>query len=288
VADYVRLCMQAGQTSSFEVSSGEKRGTIAIVEGIVTHAEQGDLKGEPAFFELLSWEGSQLSEKPLALPLTPNISKGGYVLLLKALRLRDEARPPRPSEAAPPSGETPPPPSAVVPPEPTPSLKSAPMPAADTVAGAAETPPPPAATALREPRLDSGPSQFRDRGPEDAPTPAAAAAPAVAAAPSSLEVLAEMLDRAPDVAEYGIFAEQDFLRYKRSVTGAILQATPSLCLKLGDSLKQAWRCGALRYVLIHTQTGKRYMVFDYRDARGVVGLRPGARPDALWENLQRR
>jgi CheY-like chemotaxis protein len=286
VADYVRLCMQTGKSSTFEVSSGKNQGTIAIVEGIVTHAEQGDLKGEPAFFEILSWEGGQLSEMTPSFALTPNVSMGEYALLLKALRLRDEAGLPRPSEAAPPAGETPPPPSVAVSPEQVSS--PAPEPGPGPVEAAAETPPLPAATLPPEPLPDSGPSQATDGAPEDAAAFAPEVDPAPAVVPSALDVLAEMLNQDPHVSEYGIFVEQDFLRYKRSVTGAILQAAPSLCLKLGESLKEAWRCGALRYVLVHTHAGARYMVFDYLNARGVVGLRPGARPDVLWENLRRR
>jgi len=288
VADYVRLCMQTGKTSTFEVSSGKNQGTIAIVEGIVTHAEQGDLKGEPAFFEILSWEGGQLREKKPSPPLTLNVSTGGDALLLKALRLKDEARLPRPPEAAPPAGETPSALAVAGPSEQAPSPSPAPGPEPGTVEAAAESPPPPTATDRPEPLPDSGPSPATDRAPEDTAAAAAEAAPALAVVPSALEVLAEMLNQDPHVAEYGIFVEQDFLRYKRSVTGAILQATPSLCLKLGDSLKEAWRCGNLRYVLVHTQAGARYMVFDYLNARGVVGLRPGARPDVFWENLRRR
>jgi DNA-binding response OmpR family regulator len=288
VADYVRLCMQTGKTSTFEVSSGRHQGTIAIVEGIVTHAEQGDQTGEPAFCEILSWEGSQLSEKDPSLPLTPNLTTGGYALLLKALRLRDEARPPRPPEAAAPAGETPPPPAAPAPSEPAPGPGPPPPPEQDTVDAGAETPPPRAAPVSPEALPDSGAPRMTDRAPEPAEPPAAEAPSTGAAVPSALDVLAEMLSQDPHVTEYGIFVEQDFLRYKRSVTGAILQATPSLCLKLGDSLKEAWRCGALRYLLVHTQAGARYMVFDYLNARGVVGLRPGARPDVFWENLRRR
>jgi DNA-binding response OmpR family regulator len=288
VADYVRLCMQTGKTSTFEVASGSHRGTIAIVEGIVRHAAQGDEQGEPAFCEILSWEESQLSEKDSSPPLTPNVSTGGYALLLKALRLRDEARPPRPPESPAPAAETPSPPAAPVPSEPASAPAAPPPSAADTMAAAAETPSPPAAPVSPELAPDASAAPAADRVPDHAETPAAESAPSSPAAPSALDVLAEMLNQDPLVTEYGIFVEQDFLRYKRSVTGAILQATPSLCLRLGDSLKEAWGCGALRYLLVHTQAGARYMVFDYLNARGVVGLRPGARPDVFWENLRRR
>jgi hypothetical protein len=276
--------MQTGKTSTFEVSNGKNQGTIAIVEGLITHAEQGDLQGEPAFFEILSWEGIQLSEKTPSVPPTPNISTGGYALFLKALRLKEEAGLSRPAEAAPPAAEPAPPPVAASPSEPAPSLSPAPAPEADTV-GRAVDDPLPAAAAPPEPQAASGPPQMANQPAEEAA--AAQAPPVAAAAPSALDILAEMLDRDPHVAEYGIFVEQDFLRYKRSASGAILQATPSLCLRLGDSLREAWRCGALRYLLVHTQAGARYMVFDYLNARGVVGLKPGARPDSLWETLRR-
>jgi hypothetical protein len=283
VADYVRLCIQTGKTSTFEVSCGKDLGTVAIVEGIVTYAEQGDLKGEPAFFEIISWEGGQLTEKKPSVPLTPNVQTGGYVLLLQALRRKGEAKPARPPEDTPPARETSP---AAASSEQTPS----PAPAPDVVAVGAETHPSPPPGVVGPPEPSPEPAHPAEPEPaaEAAGAPAEEAVPAPAAGPFALDVLAEMLNQDPHVTEYGIFVEQDFLRYKRSVTGVILEAAPSLCLKLGDTLKEAWRCGALRYVLIHTQAGARYMVFDYLNARGVVGLRPGARPDALWENLRRR
>ena len=283
VADYVRLCMQTGKTSTFEVSHGKDVGTIAILEGIVTYAERGDLKGESAFFEIMSWEGGQLTEKKPGAPLTPNVQTGGYVLFLQALRLKGEARAARPPEDAPPATEISP---VAASSEPTPS----PAPAPDGAMVGAETLPSPSPAAVAPPESPPAPAQSAERAlaPEDTGSPAEEAVPAPVAGPFALDVLAEMLNQDPHVTEYGIFVEQDFLRYKRSVTGVILQAAPSLCLKLGDTLKEAWRCGGLRYILIHTQAGARYMVFDYLNARGVVGLRPGARPDVIWENLRRR
>ncbi len=254
VTDYVQLCLYTGKTSIFEVSSGRKKGTIAVIEGTITYAEQEDLKGEHAFFEIISWEGGQINEKKLSAPLTPNVRTGGQSLLLEALRLKDETRRARQLEAGLPEKENPPFP------------------------GTAST---------FERPLGPSPIQGADRGRDAERYQVAETAPDVAAAPSALDGLSKMLNQDAQITEYGIFEEQDFLRYKRSVTGAILSAAPSLYLKLGDSLKEKLRCGALRYVLINTAGGVRYMVFDYLNARGVVGLRPGARPEDLWEKLCR-
>ncbi len=255
VADYVQLCMYTGKTSIFEVSSGKQRGTIAIVDGTVTHAEQGDLKGEDAFFEIISWEGGQINEKKLGVPLTPNVRTGGQSLLLEAFRHKDEVRPAQQPEAG---------------------------------LSGKENPPPPGATGTLAQPSSPSPIQVADRDTGEERHPIAESAPAVAPAPPGLDGLSEMLNHNALVAEYGIFVEQDFLRYKRSVTGAILYAAPSLHLKLGNLLKEELRCGALRYVLIHTEGGARYMVFEYLNARAVVGLKPGARPEDFWENLWRR
>ncbi len=255
VTDYVQLCLYTGKTSTLEVSSGRKKGTIAVVEGAITYAEHEDLKGERAFFEIISWEGGQINEMKLSAPLTPNVHTGSQSLLLEALRLKDEIGRPRQPEAGLPDKESPP------------------------LAGTA-----PAFERSPAPRPIQGADQSTDaQGRPDVET-----ASDLAADPSGLDRLSRMLNQDAQVVEYGIFVEQDFLRYKRSVTGAILSAAPSLYLKLGDSLKEKLRCGALRYLLIHTAGGVRYMVFDYLNARGVIGLRPGARPQELWEKLCRR
>lgn len=255
VADYIQVCMYTGKTTTIEVSSGEKRGTIAVVEGTVTYAEQGDLKGEHAFFEILAWEGCQINEKKGSVPLTPNVHRGGQSLLLKALRLKDEIRPARQPEAG--------------------------------LSGKEKLPSPTTATSPDHPS-GLGPLPGTPGHAGGGRQPIQEAAQVIQAVPSDLDGLSEMLNQDVHVAEYGIFVEQDFLRYKRSTTGTILSAAPSLCLKLGNSLREELRCGALRYVFINTEGGAGYMLFDYLNARGVVGLRPGTRPEDLWQKLRRR
>lgn len=255
VTDYVQLSMYTGKTSVFEVTSGSRTGTIAVVDGTVTYAEQGDLKGERAFFEILSWEGGQISEKEANATPTPNVREGGQSLLLEALRLKDEAGRDRQPDAGLPGPVGPPLPGT----------------ASDFEHAAGPSPLPGA-----------------DRGADADRHPVKADARGIAAAPSALDGLSETLNQDTQVAEYGIFEEQDFLRYKRSVTGVILHAAPSLYLKLADILKEELRCGALRYVLITTAGGARYVVFSYLKARGVVGLRPGASPEDFWKKLSRR
>ena len=66
---------------------------------------------------------------------------------------------------------------------------------------------------------------------------------------------------------------------KQRVVGRYDDGRPFYAMRFirGDSLKEAWRCGALRYVLVHTQAGARYMVFDYLKRAGIecVFLVPG-------------
>lgn len=255
IADYVQVCMYTGKTSVFEVSSGEKQGTIGVADGIVTYAEQGDLKGEFAFFEIISWGEGQINEKKLSVPPTPNVQRGGQPLLLKALRLKDEVQPAGHPESGSPAQEIPVPPGTTI------NLDHSPSPA---------------------------PLQGMSRETAGGGGALAETAPAVAAAPSDLDGLSAMLNQEAQVAEYGIFVEQDLLRYKRTVTGTILSAAPSLCLKLCDNLRGELGCGDLRYALMNTEGGVSYMVFNYLKARSVVGLKPGTRPEDLWEKLWHR
>ena len=180
---------------------------------------------------------------------------GGQSLLLEAFRLKDEAGPGRQHMTGLPGKQNPP------------------------LIGNATT--------ITHPSAPS-PLPGIDRGANGASHPVSGAPPAAAGAPSDLDGLAEMLDHDGQVTEYGLFSEQDFLRYKRSVTGAILSTAPSLYLKLGDTLKEELWCGALLYVLINTAGGARYMVFNYLNARGVIGLKPGTLPEDFWKKIWSR
>jgi two-component system, chemotaxis family, protein-glutamate methylesterase/glutaminase len=38
------------------VKSGSKRGFVVVRDGEIIHAETGELRGEDAFYEIISWE----------------------------------------------------------------------------------------------------------------------------------------------------------------------------------------------------------------------------------------
>src|SRR5512136_114140 len=80
------------RTTRLLLSRGEERGEISFVEGHITRATQGPRQGEPAVYELLTWQDGSFQ----MLPVDPAQQIGGEVaapnqgLLMEGLRRHEE------------------------------------------------------------------------------------------------------------------------------------------------------------------------------------------------------
>lgn len=74
------------------LDNSDRMGEIYFKAGSIVHASCGDLKGEPAFFELLSWGDSDLELHPIQTDPDPTIARRHELLLLEGARLRDERK----------------------------------------------------------------------------------------------------------------------------------------------------------------------------------------------------
>ena len=54
--DIIQLLCIARNTCRMVVRSGYRKGVIQFREGEICHAEVGEMRGEEAFYEILSWE----------------------------------------------------------------------------------------------------------------------------------------------------------------------------------------------------------------------------------------
>jgi CheY-like chemotaxis protein len=91
--DYVQLMMLGGRRALVEIISGSgSRGLLFIESGSVRHAICGQLTGEDALFQCLSFSGGSFSSLPWEEPEQATIHKPGDFLLMEAARKRDEAK----------------------------------------------------------------------------------------------------------------------------------------------------------------------------------------------------
>jgi hypothetical protein len=83
-------CLGAG-SSILEVKASRGQGRIHICEGVILHAEAGDLIGEPAFNFILALRGGEFFVRPFAPPAARTIEGSWEFLLMEAVRQKDEA-----------------------------------------------------------------------------------------------------------------------------------------------------------------------------------------------------
>jgi predicted regulator of Ras-like GTPase activity (Roadblock/LC7/MglB family) len=74
------------------VQYGHAMGMIFLRDGEIIHAEQGEMSGEPAFYEILQWPGGKFNLQPKVTTTSLTIRESWKFLLMEACRLLDENR----------------------------------------------------------------------------------------------------------------------------------------------------------------------------------------------------
>lgn len=88
--DVLQMECLARSSLILEISANGETGQIYIEQGAIVHAQVADLKGEPAFNQLLGLSGGQFNLKPFGEPPERTISGSWEFLLMEAARMKDE------------------------------------------------------------------------------------------------------------------------------------------------------------------------------------------------------
>ncbi|HPR55959.1 MAG TPA: response regulator [Deltaproteobacteria bacterium] len=237
LADYLQLCIYTTATKNFEVIKGSRRGVIVIKEGQIVYADYGDLKGEDAFYEILSLEGGRINEIRIKGCMEPNISMESGFLLLEATRRHDENQ----------------------------------------------------LQAALEGHGEGIPGSARDRA-QEGNLPEAGAGQLPGLAPSEENIsgtgISRILDQSPGVLEYGIFSTGDVLQERSTDMSISLNIAPSLFFNLSENLDEMISGAGLRYLVITTRSGVRYILFRDNGNQVVAGLKPGVKPAEIFQEIR--
>lgn len=241
LADYLQLCIYTTATKNFEVIKGSRRGVIIIQEGQIVYADYGDLKGEDAFYEILSLEGGRINEIRIKGGMEPNISMESGFLLLEATRRHDENQ----------------------------------------------------LQAALEEHGEGIPGTARDQA-QDGNLPEADAGRLPGLAPSEGNIsgtgmrpgISRTLDQSPGVLEYGIFSTGDVLQERSTDMSISLNIAPSLFFNLSENLDEMVAGAGLRYLVITTGSGVRYILFRDNENQVVAGLKPGVKPAEFFQETR--
>jgi CheY-like chemotaxis protein len=101
ILDYVQLMLLTGRKALLEVRSREgHEGLLFIDRGAIVHAVCGDLIGEAALYQCLTFPAGCFQGLPWREPDSITIGKPSEFLLIEAARMRDERREPAESQSA--------------------------------------------------------------------------------------------------------------------------------------------------------------------------------------------
>ncbi|HEY6001699.1 MAG TPA: DUF4388 domain-containing protein [Anaeromyxobacter sp.] len=92
LSDIIQLDVVNRFSVCIDVQYEGLQGLIFLRDGEVIHAERGELTGEAAFYEMVSWPGGRFSHKENVATTRRSIQKSCQFLLLEAHRLMDERR----------------------------------------------------------------------------------------------------------------------------------------------------------------------------------------------------
>lgn len=90
LTDIIQMCCLSSGDISISVSKGIKKGIVAIKNGEIIHSECNELKGEEAFYEIVSWEGGTFEILKDLDFKEKTIGKDWKFLLMEGARLADE------------------------------------------------------------------------------------------------------------------------------------------------------------------------------------------------------
>lgn len=92
LSDLIQMNCLGRLTNALYIEKGMQRGMIFIEDGTITHSEVGNIQGEEAFYEIMSWEGGSFKVHRGEKSKKETILKGWQGLLIESLRLKDERR----------------------------------------------------------------------------------------------------------------------------------------------------------------------------------------------------
>lgn len=90
-SDMIQILCSGNKSVEVNLVSGSKRGNVFIKNGEVIHAEAGELRGESAFYEMMSWNNGVFTTRRLATVPERTIFSSAMSLLMEGARLNDES-----------------------------------------------------------------------------------------------------------------------------------------------------------------------------------------------------
>lgn len=92
IASFLQLVQMENKSCDVDVIHGGAQGQLAFRSGELLHAQYGDLSGDEATLEMVTWDDVVIEMRSADEPVEPNVQSSLSFLLVESLRLKDEAR----------------------------------------------------------------------------------------------------------------------------------------------------------------------------------------------------
>jgi len=102
LSDVLQVLDMGNRTAAVHLAKGEKHGCIYVVNGRVSHARYGDLKGEEALFHLMTWDDGNFTVETGVSTNLKSINLSTEMILLEGYKRMDEGK----KRGAPPTSES--------------------------------------------------------------------------------------------------------------------------------------------------------------------------------------
>ncbi len=101
---FLQLLEMEQKTCTLTIRAHDRTGSIYFLKGKMINAETGDKKGEPAVYEMLTWEAPEIEIENVCRKKERTINRSLNHVLMEGFRLKDEAM--KASQQAGPEGKT--------------------------------------------------------------------------------------------------------------------------------------------------------------------------------------
>lgn len=93
------------------------------------------------------------------------------------------------------------------------------------------------------------------------------------------------LDQTPEIQEYAVFDEKNFLEHKSHQPSSLSNLDPSYLLYVAETMESHVGCGKLAYVMVKSGQKNRFLFFRLGSRRIAIHLKPGSRPKPVMDHL---
>jgi hypothetical protein len=99
------------------------------------------------------------------------------------------------------------------------------------------------------------------------------------------DLLIELLSRSPEIQDFAVFDENNFLEHQQGSTKVLPRLDTGGFYKLCSELEQNFNAGKPRFIQFTTEAKRRHLLFFHNQSRIALTLAQGARAEKVFDEI---